>query len=147
MDLYTVFADHLLKTKKEWKNLRDIYQNKRLDKACVQHDMAYEDFKDLARRTPPNKALQDKSYYNIAKNSKYDGSQLGLAATVYKFCGKKSSSDALHMQINLLLKANSFQTNNWLKNYTNQILENLKNEKFNHLLKTIFGVLIFWICI
>ena len=126
--------------------MRYIYQNKRLDKAFVQHDMAYEDFKDLARRTSPNKALQDKSF-NIAKNSKYYGYQLGLAATVYKFCGKKSSSDALHVQINLLLKANLFQTNNWLKNYTNQSLENLKNEKFNHLLKTIFGVLIFWICI
>ena len=32
------------------------------------------------------------------------------------------------------------------KNYTNQLLENLKNEKYTHLLKTIFVVLILRIC-
>ena len=63
MDLYTVFADHLLKTKKVCKNLRYIYQNE-LDEVCIQHDMANEDFHDLPRRTSSNKAL-----YNIAKNS------------------------------------------------------------------------------
>ena len=32
------------------------------------------------------------------------------------------------------------------KNYTNQLLENLKNEKYTHLLKKIFVVLILRIC-
>ena len=37
-----------------------------LDKACFQHDMAYGDFKDLARRTASDKLLRDKAF-NIAK--------------------------------------------------------------------------------
>ena len=45
--------------------------------------------------------------------------------------------------INLLFKVNLYQTKIWLKNYTIQLLENLKNEKHVHLLKTIFGVLAF----
>ena len=47
-----------------------IYKNE-FDKACFQHDMAYGDFKDLARRTASDKVLRDKAF-NIAKNSKYD---------------------------------------------------------------------------
>ena len=43
------------------------YKNE-LDKACFQHDMAYEDFKDLARRTASDKVLRDKAF-NIAKKS------------------------------------------------------------------------------
>ena len=49
-----------------------IYKNE-LDRACFQHDMAYEDFKDLARRTASDKVLRDKAF-DIAKNPKYDGS-------------------------------------------------------------------------
>ena len=44
---------------KETGDLRYIYQNK-LDKACFQHDMAYGDFKDLARRTASDNILSDK---------------------------------------------------------------------------------------
>ena len=40
---------------------------KELDKACFQHDMAYEDFKELARRTTSDAILRDKAF-NIAKN-------------------------------------------------------------------------------
>ena len=65
-----------------------IYKNE-LDKACFQHDMAYGDFKDLARRTASDKILKDKAL-NIAKNPKYDGYQRGLAS---KFFDQKS---ALH---------------------------------------------------
>ena len=54
---------HLLKIKKESK--RYIYRNE-LDKACFQHDMAYGDFKDLAKRTATDKVLRDKAF-NIAK--------------------------------------------------------------------------------
>ena len=35
---------------------RYIYKNE-LDKACFQHDMAYGDFKDLAKRTAADKVL------------------------------------------------------------------------------------------
>ena len=60
---------------KEFKNLKKleietIYKNE-LDKAGLQHDMAYGDFKDLARRTASDKVLRDKAF-NIAKNPKYD---------------------------------------------------------------------------
>ena len=61
---------------KETRDLRYIYQNE-LDKACFQHDMAYEDFKDLTRRTAADKVLRDK-VFNIAKDPKYDGYQHGL---------------------------------------------------------------------
>ena len=47
-----------------------IYRNE-LDKACFQHDMAYRDFKDLARRRASGKVLEDKTF-NIAKNIQYD---------------------------------------------------------------------------
>ena len=43
-----------------------------LDKAFFQHDMAYGDFKDLARRTDSDKILREKAF-NVAKNSKYHG--------------------------------------------------------------------------
>ena len=57
-----------------------IYKNE-LDKACFQHDMAYGDFKDIARRTFSDKFLRDKAF-NIAKNPEYDGYQRGLAFMV-----------------------------------------------------------------
>ena len=52
--------DHLLKTKKELKKFKEtgdknyIYKNE-LDKASFQHDTAYGDFEDLARRTASDK--------------------------------------------------------------------------------------------
>ena len=55
-----------------------IYKNE-LDKACFQHDMAYGDFKDLAKRTFADKVLRDKAF-KIASNQKYDGYQRGLAS-------------------------------------------------------------------
>ena len=42
---------------KETGDTNYIYKNK-LDKACFQHDMAYGDFKDLARRTASDKAFK-----------------------------------------------------------------------------------------
>ena len=45
--------------------------------------MAYEDFKDLPKRTASDKVLRDKAF-NIAKNPKYDGYQRGLTTLVYK---------------------------------------------------------------
>ena len=63
---------------KETGDSRYIYQNK-LDKVCFQHDMTYEDFKDLTRRTASDKLLRDKAF-NIAKNTKYEVHQRGLAS-------------------------------------------------------------------
>ena len=65
-----------------------IYRNE-FDKACFQHDMAYEKSKDLIKRTQSDKVLKDKAF-KIANNPKYDGYQKGLASMVYKFFDKKS---------------------------------------------------------
>ena len=43
-----------MQTFKETGDSRHFYQNE-LDKACFQHDMAYQDFKDVARRTASDK--------------------------------------------------------------------------------------------
>ena len=56
-----MLVDHLLKINKEFKNLKKqeiqkhIYRNE-LDKTCLQYDMVYGDFKDLARRTTSEKS-------------------------------------------------------------------------------------------
>ena len=70
-----------------------IYKNE-LDKAYFQHDMAYGDFKKLARRTVSDKILRDKAF-NIAKNPKYDGYQRELASIIYKFLDKKSAGSGM----------------------------------------------------
>ena len=78
---------------KETGDSRYIYQNE-LDKACILHDMAYEDFKDLSRRAVSDKIFCDKAF-NIAKNPKYDGYQCGLGSMVYKFFDKKAAGGAI----------------------------------------------------
>ena len=78
---------------KETGDTNYIYKNE-LDKSCFQHDMAYVDFKDLARRTASDKVLWDKAF-NIAKNSMYDGYQRGLASMVYKHIDKKSKGSGI----------------------------------------------------
>ena len=72
-----------------------IYKNE-LDKDCFQHDMAYGDFKKLARRTASDKTLRDKAF-NIAKNPKHDGYQRGLASMIYKFFDKKSKESGVNI--------------------------------------------------
>ena len=58
------------------------------------HDMAYGDFKDLAKRIAVDKALRDKAF-KIASDQKYHGYQRGLASMVYKFFDKKSQGKGL----------------------------------------------------
>ena len=80
---------------------RYIYRNE-LDKAYFQHDMAYGDFKVLAKRTASDKVLRDKAF-NIAKNPKYDRYQRDLTSLLYTFFDKKSKGsgfkDMLHEQL------------------------------------------------
>ena len=68
---------------KEPGDSRYVYQNK-INKSCFEHDMAYGDFKDFHRRTASDKILRDKAF-KIAKHSKHDGYQRGLALMVYNF--------------------------------------------------------------
>ena len=83
---------------KETGDINYIYKIE-LDKACFQHDMAYGDFKDLARRTASDKIFRDKAF-DIAKNPKYDGYQRGLASMVYNIFDKKSAGSVVNTHAN-----------------------------------------------
>ena len=95
--------DHLQKKQQriqKFKEIRDtnyIYKDE-LDKVCFQHDMAYEDFKDLSRRTASDKVLRDKAF-NIAKNPTHDGYQRGLASMVHNFFDKKSKGGSVSIPL------------------------------------------------
>ena len=70
-----------------------IYKNE-LDKKCFQHDMAYRDFKHLAKMTIADKIERDKAF-KITSYQKSYGCQRGLASMVYKFFDKKSQGRGL----------------------------------------------------
>ena len=89
---------------KETGDTNYIYKNE-LDKACFQQDMAYGNFKDLARRTASDIVLRDKAF-NIAKNPKYDGYQRGLASMIYKFFDKKPKGSGVNTHANDKIKQN-----------------------------------------
>ena len=109
--------------------------------------MAYGDFKYLTRRTASDKVLRDK-VFSIAKSPKYDGYQRGLASMVYKFFDKKSTPQVVVLLIIIIIIISKIGVlwtwlhYNYLKNYINQLLENLKKEKFILDLRIIFAVLI-----
>ena len=94
---------------KEMGDTSYIYKNE-LDKACFKHDMAYGDFKDLAKRTASDKVLRYKTF-NIAKNPKDDGYQRGLASMVYNFLIKKTTGSGVNMNANNEKLAEELQTN------------------------------------
>ena len=60
--------------------------------------MAYEDFKNLARRTASDKLLRDKAF-NIAKNTQYDGYERRLASMVDIFFDKKSKGSGVNVPL------------------------------------------------
>ena len=84
----------LTKRKKEFKKFKEtgdsryIYKNE-LGKASFQHNMDYEDFRNLAKVTASDKVLLHKAF-NVA-NPKYDEYQTGLATMVYKIFDEKST--------------------------------------------------------
>ena len=103
-----------------------IYKNA-LDKSCFQHDMAYNKYKDLERRTQSNKVLKDKSF-TIANNPKYDGYQRRLPSMVYK----KSKGSGIKNEI----KENQQLANELHK----QIIRKFKRRKVYSSLRIISGV-------
>ena len=117
---------------KETGSTKYIYRNE-LDKACFQHDMAYGDFKDLARRTAADKFLRDKAF-NIAKDPKYYGYQRGLASVVYKFFDKRTKGSGIKNEIK--------QNQQLAEELHKPIIKRLKKRKVIQHLKTIFGMLI-----
>ena len=93
--------DRLLKINKEFNNLKkqetkvkmQKYKNE-LDKACFQHNSAYGDFKDLAKRTAADEVLRNKAF-KIASDQKHYGYQRGLFSMVYKLFYKKSQGSGI----------------------------------------------------
>ena len=98
-----------------------IYKNE-FDKACFQYDMAYGNFKGIARRTASDKVLRDKAF-NIAKNPKYDGYQRGLASMVYNFFDKKSECNGVNIPLDL--------NEHLVKELHNPIIRKFKKRKFS----------------
>ena len=87
--------------------------------------MAYEDFKSLTRKTASDKISCDQAL-NIAKNPKFGGYQRGCASIVYKFSDKETSGSGI--------KNESIGKKELAENYANQLLKNLKKEKYTQLL-------------
>ena len=83
-----MLVDHLLKTKKKYKNSKK-QEIQDIDKACFQHDMAYGDFKDLPSRATAYKVSSDKAF-NTASNLKYNKYQRDLPSIVYKIFDEKT---------------------------------------------------------
>ena len=61
----------------------------------------WRDFKDLNRSTVADKVLRDKAF-NIAKNTKYEGYQRGLAPIVYNFLTKRLLVEQFKMKLCLI---------------------------------------------
>ena len=114
--------------------------------------MASEDFKDLLSRTVSDKVLRDEHLALLKIQYLIDKKEV-LIQRFTNFL-KKSL-----LQLNdqrpylrqlqkasflwfVVLRIKICQTKNALKYYTKQLSENLKNEKYTHLLWAIFGVLI-----
>ena len=139
-DLLILLKDHLQKNKERIQKFKEtvdtsyIYKNE-LDKACFQHNMAYGDFKDLAKKTASVKVLGDKAI-NIAKSPKYDGYQRRLASVVYKYFDQKSTGSGVNIQVN------NEHPLDLTEELHKPIIRKLKKERFIQGSKTIFGVLI-----
>ena len=82
------------------------------------------------RRIASDKVLRDKAY-NTAKNSSYDENQSGLASMVYKCFDQKTLGGAV--------KNENLSNKELAEELNKPLLQNLKNERYAHLLQTIFG--------
>ena len=69
------------------------YKNQ-LDKACFQHDAAYNKYKDLKNRAQSDIVFKKKTY-KIAVDPKYNGYDRGLEAMVYKFFNERSKGSGI----------------------------------------------------
>ena len=93
--------------------------------------MAYEDFKDLEKKS--DKVSRDKAF-NIAKNPKYDGYQRGLASMVYKFFDKESKGSGVNIEVR--------HNEQLAEELSKPIIRNVKKEPFVQDLKIVFGMLV-----
>ena len=117
-------------------NTNFIYRNE-LDKACFQHDTAYEKSKDLIKRTQSGKIWKGKAF-KVASNPNYDDYQRELASMVYKPLNKKSALLDKSKGSGIINEPN-YQLANELHK---PIIRKFKKKKFIHHLEIIFGALI-----
>ena len=68
--------------------------------------MVHGDFKDFPRRMVSDKILRDKPF-NVAKNSKYDKYQRGLAFMIDKLIDKKICWNSHRNRIILIVRTNN----------------------------------------
>ena len=94
-----------------------------LDEACFQHDMAYNKFKDLEKRTQSDIVLRKKAI-KIASNPKYNGYERGLGSIVYKFFDKKSKGSGLKEN-----QGNFLQNSQLADEFHKPIIRNSKKRK------------------
>ena len=109
---------------KETGDTNCLYKNE-LDKACFVHDAAYSDSKHLTKRIVADKILKNKAFY-IAKDTKYDGYQRGLASIVYKFFDWKVSGS--------VKVYSTFKDNIWGVNLADMQLLSKYNKRIRFLL-------------
>ena len=90
------------------------------------------------KRTAADKFLRDK-VFNIAKNTKYDGYQRGLASMIYKYFDKKTKGSGVTPANKSAIK--SIPQNEELADELHRpIIRNFKKGKFIQHLKAIFGL-------
>ena len=132
--------------------LSRIYKNE-LDKACFQHDMAYNNYKDLKGRTQSDIVLKNKAF-KIATNPNYDGYQRALAGLVWKCFDKRSKNllgcgienkqlvDEVHKLIIKKVKRkkvySSFKDNIWGVELADMQLVSKFNKEIKYLLCVIY---------
>ena len=109
-----------------------------LDKLCFQHDMAYRDFKDLQKRTAADKVLRYKTFI-LLKIPNMMGIKESWTLWFINSLIKRLKAVVSHFQINLLSNLH-LKMNNYLMNFINPLLKNLKKGKYIQHLETIFGL-------
>ena len=127
--------DYSLKVKNKYEHLKkqEIQHNilkKKLNKACFQHGLVYGDFRNLAKKLIKHYVI---NHLIMLKIQNMMDINVNILQWFIHFLIKR-------LQV-VLLKVKICRTKNCLKNYTNQLLENLKNEKYTYLFETIFRVL------
>ena len=90
--------------------------------------MGYGDFKNLLRRTISYKILCDQ-VFNVAKNSKYDEYQCGLASIVYKCFDQKSLGGAVTRADKSVFKSEIMPNQQLAEELHNPIIRKFKKRK------------------
>ena len=109
---------------KQTEHIQYNYQNE-LDRSCFQHDITYGNFLNLTRKTASDKIFRE-NHLTLPKIRNMMGINVHLFQWSINFLIKRLLVAVLKLKIR--------QTKSYLKNYRNQLLENLRKEKYTTLL-------------